>query len=466
MSTGYFRVGLAAGLVALLQALAAPLVCVVSLIAATWVQNVGFNDAYIGLALVSALLCYISMTLTRDWSTFVSGWSIARKTVLSWIGVVALLLLIGYATKFSAVYSRRVLFTWFLITAPLLSATLVLLQVCLRRILTTSGNVRSAVIAGVSSASRKLAANMIDRPELGLTFKGYFDDRGLERLGEIDPGELLGRLDDLPIRAKRKEFDAIFIAIPISQHMQRTRDLVTKLRDTTASIYFVPDIFVFDLIQARTDDVYGIPVLALCETPFHGWRGLVKRSTDITLATLMLLIAAPAMLAIALAIKLSSPGKIIFLQRRYGLEGEEIVVYKFRTMNVSDDGTEVPQAQRNDSRTTSLGRFLRRYSLDELPQLVNVLQGRMSVVGPRPHAVAHNEEYRKLISGYMVRHKVAPGITGLAQVNGFRGETVDLKDMEGRVHYDLEYLRHWSLLLDVKIVLKTLRIWFRDEKAY
>jgi putative colanic acid biosynthesis UDP-glucose lipid carrier transferase len=206
--------------------------------------------------------------------------------------------------------------------------------------------------------------------------------------------------------------------------------------------------------------------VALCETPFAGWRGFTKRASDIVLASLMTLIALPAMLVIALAIKLTSPGSVLFKQRRYGLDGDEIIIYKFRTMTTSDDGANVPQVTKGDKRVTPIGRFLRRWSLDELPQLINVLQGRMSLVGPRPHAVAHNETYRRLITGYMVRHKVAPGITGLAQVNGYRGETPNVEDMKKRVDYDLEYLRHWSLALDLKILAKTLTVWFRDERAY
>jgi putative colanic acid biosynthesis UDP-glucose lipid carrier transferase len=183
-------------------------------------------------------------------------------------------------------------------------------------------------------------------------------------------------------------------------------------------------------------------------------------------ATLLLIVASPVMLLIALAIKLDSPGRVFFKQDRYGLDGERIGVYKFRTMTVCENGTRIVQAKRNDARVTRVGRLLRRTSLDELPQLVNVLQGRMSLVGPRPHAIAHNEEYRKLISGYMVRHKVTPGITGLAQVSGCRGETSTLDDMRRRVQYDLEYLRHWCWLLDIKIMLRTLVLLVRDKRAY
>jgi putative colanic acid biosynthesis UDP-glucose lipid carrier transferase len=192
----------------------------------------------------------------------------------------------------------------------------------------------------------------------------------------------------------------------------------------------------------------------------------MKRATDLVIAAGLLVVAAPFMALIALAIKLDSPGRVFFRQDRYGLDGERIVVYKFRTMTVEENGSLIVQARRNDARVTRVGRFLRKTSLDELPQLVNVLQGRMSLVGPRPHAVAHNEQYRKLISGYMVRHKVVPGITGLAQVSGYRGETSTLDDMRRRVHYDLEYMRHWCWLLDIKILLRTLVLVVRDKRAY
>jgi putative colanic acid biosynthesis UDP-glucose lipid carrier transferase len=165
-------------------------------------------------------------------------------------------------------------------------------------------------------------------------------------------------------------------------------------------------------------------------------------------------------------VKLSSPGPVIFRQRRYGLNGQEIIVYKFRSMTVTEDGATVTQARKNDARVTRVGAFLRKTSMDELPQFINVLQGRMSVVGPRPHAVAHNEMYRRLVKSYMVRHKVRPGITGWAQVNGFRGETDSVDKMEARVQCDLDYLRNWSLRLDVYIILRTIRLVFRDGAAY
>jgi putative colanic acid biosynthesis UDP-glucose lipid carrier transferase len=224
--------------------------------------------------------------------------------------------------------------------------------------------------------------------------------------------------------------------------------------------------FVTDLIQGRSDSICGLPVISVCETPFRGPAGVWKRTSDLVLAILILILLSPLMTAIAIAVKFQSPGPIIFRQRRYGLDGEEIVIYKFRSMSVIEDGSLIEQARKNDSRITRLGAFLRKTSMDELPQFINVLQGRMSVVGPRPHAVAHNEQYRRLIKSYMVRHKVKPGITGWAQVNGFRGETDSLEKMEGRIRCDLDYLRNWSLRLDLFIILKTIRLVFRDTAAY
>ena len=204
----------------------------------------------------------------------------------------------------------------------------------------------------------------------------------------------------------------------------------------------------------------------MCDTPFTGSNGAIKRVSDVVLSLIILTLILPVLAIIAIAVKMGSPGPIIFKQRRYGLDGEEILVYKFRSMTVTEDGASIQQAQKNDNRITPLGAFLRRSSLDELPQFVNVLQGRMSIVGPRPHAVAHNELYRKLIKGYMVRHKVKPGITGWAQVNGYRGETETLEKMQGRIDYDLDYLRNWSLQLDLQIILKTVRLVLKDQKAY
>ncbi len=281
----------------------------------------------------------------------------------------------------------------------------------------------------------------------------------------MEPGRFLGSLEQLAAYVKTHHVDLIYVTLPMASR-PRILWLLDELCDTTASIYFAPDVFVCDLIQARVDTVGAIPVVAVCETPFYGINGLVKRVSDIVLAATILVLISPLMLAIAAGVKLSSPGPVLFKQRRYGVDGREIIVYKFRSMTVCEDGDVVRQATRNDARVTPYGAFLRRTSLDELPQFINVLQGRMSVVGPRPHCVAHNELYRKLIKRYMIRHKVKPGITGFAQVNGLRGETESVEKMRARIEYDLAYLRDWSLHLDLQIVLKTIFVVMKKQNAY
>jgi putative colanic acid biosynthesis UDP-glucose lipid carrier transferase len=242
--------------------------------------------------------------------------------------------------------------------------------------------------------------------------------------------------------------------------------LLEELQGTTASIFFVPDVFGTSIIQGRMLDINGVPVVGICESPFTGTNALVKRLSDIVLSSLILVLIAPLLLVLAIGVKLSSPGPVIFRQRRSGLDGEDIVVYKFRSMRTMEDGARVQQATRGDPRITPFGAFLRRSSLDELPQFINVLQGRMSVVGPRPHALAHNEMYRELVKAYMVRHKVRPGITGWAQINGHRGETDTIDKMKARVEYDLQYLRNWSLRLDLQIIARTIKLVFVDRNAY
>lgn len=471
MLIGFNKIGVGAGIVAFLQTLTLPIVSFVTLYVSAYLFGIELTDhrrnAYLALGLVASLLSYIFTRprLGELSGTAISGWTVAEKFTFTWSIVVAILLLLGYFGQVFDNYSRRALLIWFLLTPPVSFAVWMALRAWLRQIFLRTGTARNVVIAGVNDNSLRLASNMKRHPELGLALRGFFDDRSRERIGKFPEESLLGSLQSLPKYVRTNQIDTIFIAIPIS-NVLRTQELLDSLKDTTASIYFVPDIFLFDLIQSRTDEISGIPVLALCETPFYGWRAVSKRLSDLVLAPTMLLLAAPVMLLIAIAIKLTTPGSVLFKQRRYGLDGENIIVYKFRTMTVSEDGQKINQASRNDSRVTSLGRILRRTSLDELPQLINVLQGRMSVVGPRPHAVAHNEEYRKLITGYMVRHKVTPGITGLAQVSGCRGETNSVDEMEKRIYYDLQYLRDWSLFLDLKILTRTVKTLLDDKQAY
>jgi putative colanic acid biosynthesis UDP-glucose lipid carrier transferase len=453
-----------------------PTVAIASLFASTALLEVRFTEPYVALAIITALLTLLVMArdaVQQANLVGAHGLTLAGRIGIGWFAVVGVLLLLGYATKSSEIFSRRALFLWFLLTPPFLVAGTLGVQQWLRALLVSSRNARSAVIVGTTKMALELARTLHQRPELGLKLRCVFMD---EECGDqpIDAAtsNAIRKAAGAEIRkggcirdyVNSNHIDVVFLAR--ESHSAGVRAICDELRDTTSSVYLIPDVSLYDLMQARVGDVDGIPVIALCESPLQGGRGALKRVTDIVFATLMLIVAAPVMLLIALAIKLDSPGRVFFKQDRYGLDGERIVVYKFRTMTVCENGVIVVQAKRNDARVTRVGRFLRRTSLDELPQLINVLQGRMSLVGPRPHAVAHNEEYRKLISGYMVRHKVTPGITGLAQVSGCRGETSTLDDMRRRVQYDLEYLRHWCWLLDIKIMLRTLVLMFRDKRAY
>ena len=417
--------------------------------------------------IIVAVLCLILVQAPREVSTQLTSARISSiaDVIFRWLLLLAVMLAIGYVTKSLTEYPRRIFMTWAVVTPIALIFSTLAMQEVMHHFLMNAFENRTAIFAGYNNSSLELARRLKSNPAMRLEVSGFFDDRSSDRLGLESDAKLIGNLSDVSAYVKEHGTDVIFIALPI-RHVKRVMNLLDDLRDTTASIYYVPDVFVFDLIQARSGEIHGIPVVAMCETPFYGYRGVTKRLTDIGLSVVILLLFLPLLLLIAVLVKVSSPGPVIFKQRRYGLDGLEIGVYKFRTMSVTEDGEEVRQASKADSRITRIGGILRRTSLDELPQLINVLQGRMSLVGPRPHAVAHNEEYRKLIKGYMVRHKVLPGITGLAQVNGCRGETSELEEMEARVNYDLDYLRRWTPMLDIKIILLTAVKVFRDDKAY
>jgi putative colanic acid biosysnthesis UDP-glucose lipid carrier transferase len=383
------------------------------------------------------------------------------RLLIEWGGVVALLLFLGFTLKLDQVFQHRVLAGWFALTPVLLLVG----DVVSARLAARSSSARQRyIIIGANEVGVELKRRASQNIGMG-TFMGFFDFRGLERLPADTHSQFAGLCAEVAEFVSSNGVNAIYITLPMSK-APRIADMLREFRDTTASVYFVPDIFAYDLVQARCVEINGMAMLSICDTPFHGMNAVRKRLTDTALSSLAILLTWPLMLAIAIAVKLSSPGPVLFKQRRYGLNGDEILVYKFRSMRVCEDGSVVVQAKRDDNRITPIGRFLRRTSLDELPQLLNVLEGKMSFVGPRPHAVAHNETYRKLISGYMIRHKIRPGMTGWAQVHGLRGETSTIEQMRLRVQYDLDYLRHWSLMMDLKILIRTALLVVRGRNAY
>ena len=391
--------------------------------------------------------------------------SAAVDIVSSWVALLFILALCAYATRSFYLFEDGALMQWALITPAAQWLACWAGQQVRRRFNARPEARRRAVVVGAGQLGVKVARALLAGKDDGLEFVGFFDDRTDDRVQDSAVMKRLGGLSSVLSYVCEHGIHEVYITLPLGSQ-PRIVELLEQVQGTTASLFFVPDVFGISIIQGRLQDMNGIPVVGICETPFTGTNDLIKRISDLVLASLILVLISPLLVAVAIGVRLSSPGPVVFRQTRNGLAGEEIVVYKFRSMRVQDNGPVVRQATRNDPRITRFGAFIRRTSLDELPQFFNVLQGSMSIVGPRPHAVAHNEEYRRLIKAYMVRHKVKPGITGWAQVNGQRGETDTIEKMQARVEYDLEYLRNWSLVFDLQIIARTVRLVFFDRKAY
>jgi len=390
------------------------------------------------------------------------------RILFSWLGAFTLLISGVYLYDTTYSYSLEVIELWLPLTPTSIILTHTIQRSCLSFLRKCGFNTRFYAILGANPLGHRLNSALSEMPWLGYNFIGFFDDRVEDedrRLDHNQVGDIEGGFQQLLELSKKGEIDHVYITLPLCAE-KRINMLIQQLADSTVSVNIVPDFFTFNLIQSKWSNVQGIPVVSVFDTPFNAVDGVAKRIEDLVLCIIILPIIAIPMLVIAIAIKLTSPGPVIFKQQRYGVKGEKIEVWKFRSMTVCENGDHIKQATPNDSRITPLGAFLRRTSLDELPQFLNVMQGTMSVVGPRPHAIAHNEYYRKEIQGYMLRHKVKPGITGQAQINGCRGETETLDKMEARIHYDLEYIKQWSLWLDIKIVILTIFKGFIDKQAY
>lgn len=413
----------------------------------------------------------------RSWRSE-SLWAEARRILACWSLCFGAVFLTGEAFSSSFGVSPEI-FGWASSTRWFFSVLLLLLgwrlvvRSMLRELRKRGYNTRRVAVIGSGVLASKVSSNISEASWFGFKNIGFFDDRTDSRnigSGQGKPfdqhaGTLSGSFEAIVSMAEKGEVDVIFIALPMRAE-ERIKRILERLENSVATVYVVPDLFVFQLLHAKSIDLNGIPAVGLIGEPNQGVDGVVKRIEDIVLGSVMLAIAALPMLFIALLVKLSSKGPVIFRQTRYGLDGRLIKVMKFRTMTVCEDTELVTQATRNDLRVTPLGRILRRFSLDELPQLLNVIGGSMSIVGPRPHAVAHNESYRALIPRYMQRHKIKPGITGWAQINGWRGETETLDKMQNRVDFDLYYLNQWSIWWDVQIILKTLLVGFSGKNVY
>jgi Undecaprenyl-phosphate glucose phosphotransferase len=381
------------------------------------------------------------------------------------------LLAAAFSIKSSDDFSRLWLGSF--AAASLVSITLIRLGIshALARILHVSGSKRNLAIVGTGEQCRRITEMLAHMPDRPMRIQGIFTDsrHAVEpaagnRMVAIPPD---GDLKRLVSQTRRGLIDDVVIAIPWSED-DRIMNVVSKLRELPVNVYLVSDLVGFRTEFRSPPSHFGaLPVLQVVGKPMSGWDAVIKAVEDYLLASLILILAAPVLVFIAAAIKLGSPGPVFFRQKRLGYNNQVFEVYKFRTMHHGSEPTDrTRQATPDDLRVTSLGRFLRRWSLDELPQIFNVLNGTMSLVGPRPHAVAHNEQFARRTKGYFARHRVKPGITGLAQVRGFRGQTDTEEKLEGRVRNDIFYAENWSLSLDAWILLRTLVICVSGNNAY
>jgi putative colanic acid biosynthesis UDP-glucose lipid carrier transferase len=443
----------------------------VVIISANAVTSLAYVGQWTQRDVVLAIVALVSYGVVAESNGVYRSWRGAqlrdelRVALWTWVLTGPLMLLWLFATKTSEDYSRVVAFSWFIGAGVLLAALRSLKNSALGFLRINGRNSRTAGIIGATPLAMKLRRELAD-PAHGIQVKGIYDFRSSDRVSQIlGDEELTGDFEEAVQAARNGELDFIYITLPLKAE-SRIGQAVAALADTTATVQLVTDFSAFDLLRARWASVGSLPAVSLFDTPFNGSAAFMKRLEDLFLGTLFLLLASPVMLLVAIAIKCTTRGPVFFSQTRYGLGGRPIKVLKFRSMTTADDGDNVVQATKGDLRVTRIGAFLRSSSLDELPQLLNVLRGDMSIVGPRPHAVAHNEEFRSLIHGYMLRHKVKPGITGWAQVNGLRGETDTIDKMRARVEYDLEYIENWDLRWDLEIIFRTaFRVW-KDRNAY
>ncbi|EDP60487.1 undecaprenyl-phosphate glucose phosphotransferase [Vibrio sp. AND4] len=414
-------------------------------------------------ASLSFLVMAESGDLYRSWRTSSFKEQIFI-TSLSWLVTCTFLFLILYLSHVHQMFDKNILVMWLILTPILLASWRIIFRFALAYMRKLGYNTRTAIIIGQTEHGITLAKELENHTEHGVLFDGFYDERAVDRLPK-SKYTIKGGVSLALERAKRGEVDYVYIAMPMHAN-ERITLFLNQFSDTTANTYLIPDFFTYNLLHSRWDQIGPVQTLSVFDTPFAGISSWIKRLEDILLSSIILLIISPALLAIAIGIKTTSKGPVIFKQARYGLDGRRIAVWKFRSMTTMEQGNNVKQATKNDPRITPFGGFLRRTSLDELPQFFNVLQGTMSIVGPRPHAVSHNEEYRQIVDRYMLRHKVKPGITGWAQINGYRGETDTLDKMEKRVEFDLDYIHQWSVWMDIKIIFLTIFKGFTGSNAY
>ncbi len=433
----------------------------------------GWGPRWSVVAFSAVAVFYLAANINHLYQSYRLGGIVEEmpRLIMTWLMTLAGLLLLGYLLKVAHTVSRVTLTFWAVITPVALLVVRQLIRSFLYQLRKEGRNTRSVVIIGANENAKRLAAEISRMPWAGLRLLGFVTQEHEGSVCVQDESSsglsvpVLGTLEDLFARARDGGVDMVYIATPTSER-EVIESVIHELGDSTVSIFVVPDFHTAAVMQGNWVSLGGIPTVSIIDDPAQGLDAVAKRLEDLLLAGAALAFFALPMLLIALGVKLSSPGPVFYKQRRYGLSGRSFNMLKFRSMSVTEKDEEFVQASRNDTRVTPFGAFLRRTSLDELPQFLNVLNGEMSVVGPRPHAAAHNEEFRSRISGYMLRHKAKPGITGLAQVNGFRGETDTDEKMRERVRFDVEYINNWSIWMDLAIVLKTPWVLFTAKNAY
>lgn len=438
-----------------------------SLLFACLFYSSDFGNNYLLILLVSLfsyLYCSETLNLYRSWR----AGKFRTMVLLSWCCFAlsfATVLVFAFAFKISAELSRVTLLLWFIVAFFLLFSTRAIINAYKKNRRKLGASTRKVAIVGATEAGSHLFSQIKQHDELGYKFYGFFEDRAPDRTFQNLHYHVAGKIDAAIELAKKGEIEVLFIALPLKAE-KRIADILLKLGNSTVDVHIIPDFLLSNLIHARIEHVGDVDTLSVFESPYLGAREFIKRTEDIAVSFIILTLISPILLAISIGIKLTSKGPVLFKQYRYGLGGEKIRVWKFRSMTVMENSHVVTQAKKNDARVTKFGAFLRKTSLDELPQFFNVLTGQMSIVGPRPHAVAHNEEYRQKVDFYMLRHKVKPGITGWAQINGWRGETDTLDKMTKRVEFDLHYIKHWSVWFDLKIIFLTIFKGFVNKNAY
>lgn len=452
-------------------------ILVVGLIAAVayWISqgNLELPAIYGQAIIASMLLTVIFFNAARIYETanverflFQFG-----RASVSWTAVMFTLLALAFITKTTDSFSRA----WALIWFPMVLGALVVLRIILTLQIARwrqRGDLRqNVVIVGAGEYGQRLIREMLTADNNTLSIVGIFDRRASRIPENVEGIPIRGDINDLLSFVRTNRVDEIIVALPWRSG-GTLMELVQSLKSAAANVKWCPETIAFQLPVRSLSSVAGVPMINIFERPITGRNLVLKMIEDRIGAAILLVALSPLLLLIALLIRLESAGPALFRQKRYGFNNEEFTVYKFRSMRAeaaqpsnTPDST-VRQATRDDPRVTRIGRFLRKSSLDELPQLINVLQGDMSLVGPRPHAVAHNEQFGAIIDEYFARHRVKPGITGWAQINGLRGETDTPEKMRRRVEYDLHYIDNWSILFDIRILFLTLFVGFVNRNAY